>query len=455
MRKFLFVGMLALVAGLFIAPTTAKAAMDQGDGKFSIHGEVRTRWEYLENHEDLTDTLSDSDCEGHGCLDDAYDIWPYRVRIGARGEFANNVIGYVELQNAGFFGNENPLKVDQHPTDQVYWNDIDDSEVKLYQGYIELDKIGGSSMSLRVGRQEHVIGNELLVGDADFYAGQSFDGARAWWNFDKFTLTAVYYNILEENAGCGNFCTDDNTTAYGVYGTWTFGKTPQVFEPVLFRYRDANEGPQFWVLDARYSRAVNSKADMEAMAWDWNIEIAMEDGSYDPAGIDQDIKASVMEGWFGWNFGSNARQRVHIGALVSSGDKDATDDKEETFIPIAGDVWAYNRLGDADWFSLDGEYSSGGGTGITDINLGYAYFGEKNQFRISLHNFTATEVDDGVDDALGDEIDIAYTYLYSANVSIDAGVASMSPGDYFKDWEGTGTGQDDVLRVWAQARLRF
>jgi hypothetical protein len=224
-----------------------------------------------------------------------------------------------------------------------------------------------------------------------------------------------------------------------------------VFEPALYRYRDAAAGPQFWILDARWTRAVNSVADMQAMKWDWSIEAAYEDGSFDPAGTDLDIKASIMEGWFGWNFGSKARQRVYVGALISSGDKDPFDNKSETFIPLAEDTWAYNRLGDTDFFTLDGE----GGSGITDLNVGWQYFGEKNQFRISYHNFTATDVPTGVDDSLGDEIDFGYSHLYSANVSIDAGVADMSPGDFFKDFAGPGTGQDDVLRVWAQARLRF
>lgn len=426
MKRVALALMLALAAGVSAAPVRA-----QGDEpSFSVHGEVRTRWEYTENHSDFNDDA-----------DDAYDFFPFRVRIGAKGMFARNVMGYVELQNVAVFGHrDQPEEVAQDPIDQGFQIEIDDTEVHMYQGFLEMSKIGDTAFGLRVGRQEHAIGNQLILGDLDFYGGQSFDGARLWWDWEKFDLNAFYYRIDEDNDfGCSGGCGDDNLDIYGVYATFG-GETWGEIEPYIINFADGDApgNDKFYTIGGRWTRSVNDEVNSDKLL-DWSIEYAMQSGSNDPNGADTDISADIIEAWIGLNFGSERNHRVHVGTLMASGESTGDPDIE-TWNPLGYDTWDHNRLGDADFFTPEN---------IEDIFVGYTYSGENHGFRASYHMFTEAEEGGNGEDDLGSEIDVAYHYTYNPNLGIDVGVAMLQPGDEF------GTPDDSVMRVWGQARLRF
>jgi hypothetical protein len=433
MKRVALALMLALAAGLSAAPVRAQAAGDEP--RFSVHGEVRTRWEYTENHSDLTDTTG-------GLFDDSYDFFPFRVRIGAKGVFARNVMGYVELQNVAVFGHQfTPEQVDQDPIGQTTQLNIDTTEVHMYQGFLEMNKIGDTAFGLRVGRQEHTIGNQLILGDLDFYGGQSFDGVRLWWDWEKFDLNAFYYRIGEENAtffGCTAGCGDENLDLYGVYATFG-GETWGEIEPYIINFAVGDSpGEKYYSVGARWTRLVNDQVNSDKLL-DWSFEYAIQAGSIDPNGADTDISADILEGWIGLNFGSERNHRVHVGVLMASGQDPASADSE-TWRTLGYDTWDHNRLGDADFFTPEN---------IEDIFAGYTWTGENHGLRASYHVFSEAEAGVGGEDDLGTELDVAYRYIFNPNLNIETGVALLEPGDEFLPAD------DTVMRVWGQARLRF
>ena len=115
-----------------------------------------------------------------------------QVRI--RGDFAKNqnltdftfTPGQKEaqfLERTRLHGSiENPalgLKVFVQPQWYGRWGGIDRrSEIDLYQGYIEWDKILGSPVSLKAGRQDFSYGSTFFLGPNDFYNGLSWDGIK-------------------------------------------------------------------------------------------------------------------------------------------------------------------------------------------------------------------------------------------------------------------------------------
>ena len=430
MKRVSLALMLALAAGLSAAPVRA-----QDEPGFTVHGEVRTRWEYLENYSDLSDAT-----------DDNYDIFPYRVRIGARGVFARNVIGYAELQNVGVFGHRSPQEVPQYPVDQVEQNEIDITEVHLYQGFLEMSKIGDTAFGLRIGRQEHAFGNQLILGDLDFYGGQSFDGVRAWFDWERFDINMIYYRIDENNDGCVTGCGDDNLDAYGAYLTWGIGAWGDI-EPYVIRFADGLDGnDNFYVIGARWTRIVNDEVNSDKLL-DWSFEYAMQSGDTGAGGA-TDIGGDILEGWIGINLGAERNHRVHVGALMASGDDAGTATEDEAWRPVGYDTWDHNRLGDADWVNLGSVDGVAITNGVEDIFAGYTFTGENHGFRASYHIFTLAE-DIGGEDDLGTEVDVAYHYTFNPNLGIDAGVAMVEPGDVFVGLD------DSAMRVWGQARLRF
>ena len=231
MKKFLFLFLLA--AAVASAFTFVLAEDDQGEKKFVIHGEVRQRADYLDNFTDFDDDNSDSGL-----------MYPYRARLAAEGHFSKDVIGYAEFQMFGVWGDGTPNRAGNPfgvidgisftgpgfgltPVEQNIGNSAGNS-VDLYQAWIGLNNIGGTTLSLKIGRQEIVKGSEMLLGDSDFYSGLSHDGIVGCWQKDSFDLdvwmTRPWQNSVITNAPLGF----PDHQSINFYGAWVdFTKIPK------------------------------------------------------------------------------------------------------------------------------------------------------------------------------------------------------------------------------------
>lgn len=455
-----------LLAALFGGAPVRAEQHDEGskgtEGRdFIIHGEVRTRWEYLSNYNDLDDDV-----------DDDASFFPFRVRIAARGNFTDNVIGHVELQNFGTFGNDSSVSESESndPVGQTFPAAIDLTEVHLYQGFLELRDIWDSKWSLRVGRSEHTLGTELHMGDADFYNGNAFDGIRAMWDTERFDLDLFHY-VLDEFDDfaliIGAPAGDEDISFSGATLTWMIGDDQKV-EPYVLYLRDGDiNGPKFYTVGARYGRDVATMADVEENPFDWNAEFAMQSGDFAPNAADLSIGGTIFEGWFGYNWGGdNSRSRVHIGALIASGDDDSGDGDFDAFIPLFPDDHNYNRLGDLDLFAGTNNTIggfTGGMSNISDINLGWTWFGAKQRLMVAGHWLTLTEDEGLPDDEIGQELDVIYNYQYSDHLGFEAGVGNLFAGDALETTKvpvpppggPVSVSADDIMRAWWQLRLRW
>ncbi len=150
---------------------------------------------------------------------------------------------------------------------------------------------------------------------------------------------------------------------------------------------------------------------------------------------------------------------------MSSGDNEDAgglpdDGDHEDFLFLFPDFHAHNRLGDSDLEEIffnasDAVFGTFSSSGVTDLNAGYEYFGERHGFMAAYHMFQLTEencVGVTCDDDLGQELDVRYNYTYSNQLGFEAGVVDFMPGDAVLSAFG---GDDDALRIWGQARLRF
>lgn len=420
---------LSLLALLVVGVMPA-AANNHGDKDINIDGSVRTRWEYVDNISD-----ADSDAEDSG------DFFPYRVRIGIGGMFSEGVSGYAEAQAHGIFGEFSPFFSAQHPFDQT--TPTSENSVNLYQGYINLENLGDSDWSLRLGRQEYVLGNELHFGDADFYNGNAFDGLRATRDGESWGLDLFYFITAEDLVSGSAY--DDQDEWWGASLDFDLADGDQSFNPYLIFHRDTGSGAareRVYTLGALWQ-----STDEYDSAWDWSAELAIQSGDVGSGAGEMDVSSSIFEGTLGYT--TNDVHRFHLGFLMASGDDDPLDTDLEGFRSIAPDHHANNRLGDLDLFggtSFGG--LSSGISNVTDINLGYTWMGDGNEFRAAIHNLTLTE-EIGGEDEIGNEIDLAYDWQYSNNVGFQIGYAHLLSGDLL------GTDADDVMRAWWQFHLSW
>ena len=443
MKKLLYVLVLAVGVVVLMTPP----AMAQDEKPFTVHGEVRTRGEYLNNTQDFDDDADD------GGL-----VWPYRVRLAAEGHFAKNITAWIEFQNAGVFGgDEGPFK---NGSGEVDWG----NQAQLYQANVTLGELWSKNFSLRLGRQEIVAGTELLLGDLDFYSGISHDGGVGNFKFDKWNLMVWYTRPSEGTGFNGDFgflppdqvfvnnCSPCGTQHFlGAYATWTVAKN-QGIDVYLMSLADRNTGGNFQTLGGRYSHDVMGKNGLF-----WNVELAIQTGQVESeliSGADLDAGGRVLEGWIGWNFKSGKNNHRIYGRLTqASGDDDPADDSQDAFVSLFGDF--HNRLGHGDFFHVDGTSTSLGAVGDLGINavaFGWTgQFGDRSELGAEFWSFATAEENGAGDDALGTEIDVFYNYNYSKNMTFSASLSQLSPDDAL-----TGGGNDDsVTRLYGNARFRF
>ena len=471
MRKLIFSAL--LLAGL--AALVAPVAFAQEEKPFVLHGEVRTRFEYTDNANDF------ADADGAlGVGDDQANYWPYRIRIAAEGHFTKNVSAWIEFQNAGVFGGDfsGPVK------NGTVFGFGADSGVSLYQGNMTLDNLWSDSFSLTFGRSELVKGNELHLGDLDFYAGIVHDGVIANWDFKKIDITGWYTRPIEgsafhpDNAIPPGAVLVSGTPVtqhfWGAYVTWDIAK---------------EQGLDLYFMEAR-NRAFSdgivtfdtpTTLDMIGARWFhdnttkngpvWNGEVAQQFGQISDLSAPgsfasgADLSGMVIEAMFGWNFKTgDIIHRPYAKFESASGNETdpaalpGTDDEDEGFRPFFEDF--HNRLGHGDWFALTGGDPSfvgagaNGGTGITAVSLGYTGWGTRHSWGAEFWDYTLDQeaVIAGVgEDDLGTAFDLWYGFNYSKNLMFEASVSQLSPGDAL-----TAGGPDDsAMRLYGQARLRF
>ncbi|MEE9218437.1 MAG: alginate export family protein [Acidobacteriota bacterium] len=419
MKKIFLLFVLVAVGFAFALP--ALAQQKQGDKNFEVTGEVRFRGDYTDNVTDFNDAA-----------DDAGIIWPWRVRAGIHGNFSRNVSAHVEFQNFGFSGDGD---------NGIFGFETSAGNTDLYQGWVELGNIGGSSFDLRLGRQELVFGSEMLLGDLDFYNGIVHDGLRASWQYRGWTLDTWYTKIDESAdllgpASFRQFPDDQPSDDIDFYGGYaTFKNIEWVgFDAYAMVLKDGEI-----VSEERITVGgrVYNKNDSN---WDWFAEAAFQTGEFDDGVTTTDISAFGFEGELGYQFsGAGVKPRVY-GRFSSYSGEDGDPDESEAFDPLFQDF--HPRLGYMDLFVA---------SNLDVIQGGVSWSGSEDRhiFGADLLKFTLNEEIAGEDD-LGTEIDLYYKFAYTKNVHIEAAIANFSPGDLFP------AGVDDnALRVYGNTRLRW
>ena len=452
MKKVLFTVLAGVLAGMTFAPARAE---DDAEKRFDFNGEARVRYEYLNNYLDSLDNAGSS-----AVNDDHLSIAPYRVIVGITGNFAKNITAHVDLQYVGHAGDDfspskdNPFFSFPGPMGQGdVATQFATQGVQLYQGWVDIGKIGGSDFGIRFGRAEHTYGTELLLGDNDYYSGLSFDGARGMWQHGSSDLNVFYYKVAEENcfSNCFDISGSNDSNLWGITYDWNFKTLGTVGGNVLVSQDLGSDGPVFTAdskvktYGVRWNRGMKSGDKLNM--FDWNIEYDRQSGDMGgPAGgPETKLKAFVGEGWFAFNFNAGSTHgRVHIGTLMTSGDKPGTT-KSEDFVSLYGDFHANNRFGDLDWVDQFGP------SDINDYNIGYEHWiGDNHYVMLAYHMFKLNQKAGAPTKKIGDEIDLKYGFQYSKNLAFEVMIGQAQGDDTL-----AGFSTDPVQRASVSAKLAW
>jgi hypothetical protein len=425
--------------------------------------QARTRVEY---HRNLTDFNSHRD--------DEFVFAPYRFRLGVGADITENLGVYMEAQTNGFAGDQDlgdrvlPLGVPGGPVapfGPIGQTSVD-NELQPYQGYLRWGNfLGDEDTSVQIGRQEMVYGTEFLVGDSDFYLGQSFDGIRISRRNEDYDAHVWATRIVENDVARALSppgTADEDVNFYGVYFTWK-----QIEDTNLDLYwmwlQDHESTMSLFNpgrgTDERHTFGARLGGTFADGYFDYNAEFALQFGdSKTVAGQRQNINhANGLEAWLGYSFRDlDWTPWIALKYVRASGDNRAGDSNDKTFNPLFQDV--HNRYGNADLFRFTNLQGLGAlfrmqpCEGVT-FGANYWYFLVDEQRDPSGPLFAAAGVPSGDSRSIADEIDLYVHYDWSRYARIGVNWSHLFSRNYVDNQ--TGRKADDADRLYLNVDVRF
>ena len=276
---------------------------------------------------------------------DDYQLTEQRTRLNIRADFTEDVSAFVEFEAYHAWGENFRSN---------YVTGIDTrgtGDVVVHQGYIEARNMFDTPIRLRIGRQELLLGSGWLIGTGDHlpeFPGLSFDGVRATWLDDQFSVDAIWAKIADRSFTMGD---NQDTDFFALYGSYT-GLEDVTLDAYWMLVRDSRDfedtmSPGFQELfedwfglddyGTTMMHTVGVRAAGGVGGFDYSAEMAYQFGEADAVGVlfrpygygdnRADFDAWAAEVEVGYTFDVNWQPRVHIlGAYF-----DGEDNRDITF----------------------------------------------------------------------------------------------------------------------------
>lgn len=188
------------VAVMFVALISVTAVAELQN--VQIGGQIRIRGNYM----DLDSLGEDNFVE-------------QRSRVNVLADFTQDVSAFIELDNYNVWGDNDAGTI--FTSWYLCGNDFRDSQdaAYMYQAYIEARNMWDSMLTLRVGRQEIMLGNQFLIGNNDtssLFYGRPFDALRLTYGNEEFSLDAIAIKISENYGDFG----EEDMDLYTLYGSY-------------------------------------------------------------------------------------------------------------------------------------------------------------------------------------------------------------------------------------------
>lgn len=215
-----------------------------------------------------------------------YSAIEQRTRLNVTADFTSDVSTFIEFDSYTNWGQN--FRSD-------YLTGIDSrgtADVSLYQSYVNINNMWGAPVRLRLGRQELSFGSEWLVGPRDFgffWTGISFDGARATYGGDGFTVDAWATKLSES---FNNFGKGDEDF-YGLYASCTAVEN-QTFDAYWMLLHDDRYGMGDTMLNTTGLRGAGKFG-----AFDYDAEVAYQFGQADAVGFTFGDDSANWDNWGG------------------------------------------------------------------------------------------------------------------------------------------------------------
>ena len=351
---------------------------------------------------------------------------------------------------------ENPalgLKVFVQPQWYGRWGEVDRrSEVDLYQGYIEWQKILGSPISLKAGRQDFSYGSTFFLGPNDFYNGLSWDGIKVSINASEdLSLDLIGVKMAKLNPG------DPNIYLTGLYTTYKIYKEGSLEGylfynkggfPFLHREFEVTDSVQKWfTLGTRFAGKVDR--------FDFELEPQFQWGKVREMIQNRKEKVRAYGGHvdLGYTFKLPWEPRVFVAYAFGSGDDNPLDGKVTQF---HGNIFNDNYLvgdmsviTDLSGVTVKDIHSSGIHVWVAGISVNPL---SALNLNLDIHRFLAGKGTSGFSKDLGVELNLVASYKVTKGISFLLGLNRFFTGRFFEQASGS---KRNINYAYIQAQVEF
>jgi hypothetical protein len=355
------------------------------------------------------------------------DVHLLRTRLHAAVRPADRATVFVQLQDSRRFGDGDPDRARGTLDPSV-------GQLDLHQAYFQIDSLFQVPLSLRVGRQELIYGNQRLVGSVGWSnVGRTFDAARLAYESDRGSIHLFAARLVStpvEDQGSQNFV--------GLYSTWQLAEG-HVLDAFALLDNDTNDVPG---LDGEsVDRLVRVTPGVAlrgtAARFSYAFEAAYQTGERAVAVGEErsSIGASLLSASGRYVLAPPHHFALGAGYTRLSGDN----------APGDGDLGQFNTLfatnhkfyGFMDFFP-----STAAPFGLQDAYVhSSARVSEQVQIVAAVHHFAQSEAAPGSSaQTLGQELDLTLTYRFADAVTVSAGLSGFVPDDAMEQ----ATGNDEV-----------
>lgn len=226
---------------------------------------------------------------------------------------------------------------------KAFFSPNDQSDTELQQFFVDwnLQMPAGYKLTTRVGRQELVYGNQVLISDRDAPNLRfNLDGVKLMlktpggYKIDAFALRPVAYGLKSFDDE-----SSDDIVFAGLYSTFNFSKPWNLDVYALDLETDNRSLAGLTGDEKRYT--AGTRIFGKAQGFDWTWDIAGQFGHLD----DANLRAWAVAGTSGYTFDMPGQPRIGLRTDIASGDKKRADNHVETFDPLYGKNGYYGEAG--------------------------------------------------------------------------------------------------------------
>jgi len=426
----------AVVLVGFVVPAFSAVENVKVGGDIVVKGIYRNNFDFLEKG------------RGTGAAGDGNSYIYSGSRIYVSAELTDNVSAMVRF-------------IDERDWSGLAGLDAISSGVLTDLAYIKIADLMIPNLALTVGRQEIQIGDGLVVGSQyragllnrvvstsyyyDYGLQKAFDAIKLDYEFIaapvtvsafKAKITETYDNMGINLPGVGLVGNANDGDLYGldvVVNTNVAGQG-LIINPYLVNYGISVNGTQ----ESNDLNTVGLRIGWQPLeALNISAEYAKQLGENKTVNMDYEGWAAVV----GVDYKFATNMSPTISAMFSSfSGQGAGDNDIKAWAPVFPSNIA-SRVGRIAYPALfsngEGSFNLGNGSGVRAIKLGVGLQPtEKVGVSLDLFNLTADETFGGVDDSVGNEIDLTISYAYSEDLTFGLELGYLMAGDYIEDTVG-------------------